>query len=449
MKKKIYLLATLLLMNVLQSCQDEVEEGYSVDSIKKESVKEGLNLRALFSENHVISVSEASETALKAAEMFADESTRADVQEPRIIESVGVYGRKNTPLRSANVSEDTLYYVFNFEDNRGFAIVSADDRIPTQILAYVDNGSLENDVDNPGLRYGLELMQHYVESSIDHFENKKDSLLAEAEKKSSVVDAKTAETRAIYTGTAYSVLSEQTVGPLISVTWGQGHPYNMNVGKLCDDNDKNGGKAPTGCVATSTAQLMSYWKYPYSWDFVAMDWTKMCSSKTATDLNKSNIAILMKLIGVYIGMKYDCEGSGAYTSDAYDLLGKLGYKKLFKTEFDMGLAIGTLQLNLPFWMTGFANYNNGGHSWLIDGYKRIEFEEVNYRVDTSTGSVQTTTSEYSEFYFHNNWGWNGEGNGYFASGCFDLQDAYSYDEEGKVESTADFRYDNKMYCVYR
>lgn len=222
MKKKIYLLATLLLMNVLQSCQDEVEEGYSVDSIKKESVKEGLNLRALFSENHVISVSEASETALKAAEMFADESTRADVQEPRIIESVGVYGRKNTPLRTANVSEDTLYYVFNFEDNRGFAIVSADDRIPTQILAYVDNGSLENDVDNPGLRYGLELMQHYVESSIDHFENKKDSLLAEAEKKSSVVDAKTAETRAIYTGTAYSVLSEQTVGPLISVTWGTG-----------------------------------------------------------------------------------------------------------------------------------------------------------------------------------------------------------------------------------
>ena len=113
MKKKFYLLAAILLMNVFQSCQDEVEEGYSVNPVKKESV-EGLNLRALFSEHHVISVSEASETALKATEMFADESTRANDIIPRTIESIGVYGRRNTPLRTANASEDTLYYVFNF-----------------------------------------------------------------------------------------------------------------------------------------------------------------------------------------------------------------------------------------------------------------------------------------------------------------------------------------------
>ena len=56
-------------MNVLQSCNDEVEENDAIDSFKHKAV-EGLNLRALYSENHVISVSEASEIALKAPEMF-------------------------------------------------------------------------------------------------------------------------------------------------------------------------------------------------------------------------------------------------------------------------------------------------------------------------------------------------------------------------------------------
>jgi outer membrane lipopolysaccharide assembly protein LptE/RlpB len=117
MKKKIYLLISVILMNVLSGCKDDIEENDAVDSVKQEVV-EGLNLRALFSENHVIPVSEASEIALKASEMFAGESTRANDMIPRTIESIGVYGRVNSYLRSANANEDTLVYVFNFEDNR-------------------------------------------------------------------------------------------------------------------------------------------------------------------------------------------------------------------------------------------------------------------------------------------------------------------------------------------
>jgi hypothetical protein len=90
MKKKAYLLVSVLLMNVLSGCKDDIEENEAVDSVKQESV-EDLNLRALYSENHVISVSEASEIALKAPEIFAGEFTRAGDQTPRVIESVGVY----------------------------------------------------------------------------------------------------------------------------------------------------------------------------------------------------------------------------------------------------------------------------------------------------------------------------------------------------------------------
>jgi hypothetical protein len=323
MKNKIYLLSAVLLMNVLQSCKDEVEENDVVDSVKQEAV-EGLNLRALYSEKHVIPVSEASEIALKAPEMFAGESTRTKDLIPRTIESIGVYGRTNSSLRSANASEDTLVYVFNYEDNRGFAIVAADDRIPTQILAYVDEGVLENEVENPGLQFALEQMQNYVESSIDNFERSKDSLLKVAEENSFVVEAKTSETRAVYTGTSYIYLSEATVGPLIKVTWAQEDPYNMYVTKNCTPDKFNGGKAPTGCVATATAQVMSYWQYPTKVNNYVMDWNDMCSKSTPETYNqKSNIARLMREIGFEVDMNYGCDGSGAETSDAYKWLGKL------------------------------------------------------------------------------------------------------------------------------
>lgn len=460
MKKKIYLLISVILMNVLSGCKDDIEENDAVDSVKQEAV-EGLNLRALFTENHVIPVSEASEIALKASEMFAGESTRANDMIPRTIESIGVYGRVNSYLRSANANEDTLVYVFNFEDNRGFAIVAADDRIPTQILAYVDAGVLENDVDNPGLQYALEQIQNYVEFSIDHFENKKDSLLTVAEKNSFVVDAKTAETRAIYTGTAYQLLSENTIGPLLKVTWDQDYPYNMYVEKNCTNDGYNGGKAYAGCVATATAQIMSYWKYPSMFNQYVMNWNSMClNPKPVTSSSQSNIARLMKEIGFEVDMEYGCDGSKAAPSDAYNLLGRLGYVKAFSKDFNSSDVRNAIELRRPLLVKGCATKKTirkflwwkstkyeDCHAWVIDGCKIFHYKQENYRINTSTGEYTSTFSYYDENYFHHNWGYSGDGNGYFIAGCFNMQDAYSYD--GSHYSNDDFHYSNEIYCVYR
>ena len=458
LKKKFYLLVTVLFMNVFSGCKEDIEENETVDSAKQESV-EGLNLRALYSENHVIPVSEASEIALKASEMFAGESTRANYLIPRTIESIGIYGRTNPSTRSASANEDTLVYVFNFEDNRGFAIVSADDRIPTRLLAYVDEGALENDVDNPGLQYALEQMQDYVEFSVDYFENKKDSLLAVAEKNSFAVDAKSVETRAIYTGTAYVLLSERTIGPLLKVTWDQNYPYNMYVDKSCTYDDDNGGKAYAGCVATATAQVMSYWKFPSTLNQYAMNWNSMCSTSEIAPTNKSNIARLMREIGRELNMDYGCDGSSAKSSDAYNLLGRLGYAKAFSKGFTSTDVRNAIELRRPLLARGCAIKTTTGklwwkkthysdcHAWVIDGCKTLHYRQENYRLNTSNGEYTSTFSFCDEYYFHHNWGWGGNGNGYFAAGCFNLQDAYSYDGEHK--STYDFHYKNEIYCVYR
>lgn len=456
MKKKSYFVMLLALACFTQSCKDDVEELNSSTESVKSAAAENLNLRALFSESHVISVSEASEIALNAPDMFASESTRANDLNPRIIESIGVYGRPKSSLRSANVSEDSLIYVFNYADNRGFAIVAADDRIPTPILAYVDEGSLENDVDNPTLLYALEQMQSYVETSVDDFEQSKDSLLAVADEYTFVVDDNAAETRAINMGTTITTVSENTVGPLIKVTWGQNYPYNMFVPKACTDNGSNGGKAPAGCVATATAQVMSYWKWPNT-----IDWNAVCATKEATTSNQNTIASLMYAIGQVVGMDYDCDGSGAQTSDAYKMLGNLGYKKLVSKSFASNDALTVLKANVPILVSGCRSkkttsilwwdkttYSNC-HAWVVDGCKEVRYKIENYRVDTSTGERTSTISYTNVWYFHNNWGWSGSGNGYFAAGCFDLTNALSYDNGVRYSAARNYQYNNKMFVVYR
>ncbi len=47
--------------------------------------------------------------------------------------------------------------------------------------------------------------------------------------------------------------TRETVGPLTLSTWNQGSPYNYFVPDNC----------PTGCVATTMAQVMYYWRHPY------------------------------------------------------------------------------------------------------------------------------------------------------------------------------------------
>ncbi len=78
----------------------------------------------------------------------------------------------------------------------------------------------------------------------------------------------------------------------------------------------------------------------------------------------------------------------------------------------------------------------------------LHYKQENYRINTSTGEYTSTFSYYDENYFHNNWGYSGDGNGYFAAGCFNMQDAYLYDNTPFSE-LRDYRYKNEMYCVYR
>lgn len=274
------------------------------------------------------------------------------------------------------------YYVYNIEDN-GFVIVSGDDRFK-EVLGYSLNGTF-SDTDMPdGLRYWLSFLSDEMAAAID----------------------------AGYTPSATSSATSnvnvmQSVEPLIKTKWDQNNPYN---------NMLNGNM--TGCVATGTAQVMNYWKYPtrgtgshtgayapnFSADFssTTYDWKNMLDvygTGWETKAEVDAVATLMLHLGVATDMRWSKDQSGTVNHyAAHALRTYFNYNPNLYVEsrdhMSLGawktLLINQLQTGHPLCYTGNSSKGgSAGHYFVCDGY------------DANTGK------------FHFNWGWSGVYDGYF------------------------------------
>ncbi len=74
-----------------------------------------------------------------------------------------------------------------------------------------------------------------------------------------------------------------SIGPLCGVNWYQGNPYNQFCPTGTGGN-VTGGHMPTGCNATSIAQLMRFWNYPTSYNL---------QSQAAILIKMTRISILL------------------------------------------------------------------------------------------------------------------------------------------------------------
>lgn len=210
------------------------------------------------------------------------------------------------------------------------------------------------------------------------------------------------------------------VNPLISTRWNQGNYYNG----LCPTI--SGSHAPTGCVATATAQLMKFWNHPatghgshsynhssagtLSANFGATtyDWSNMPISLTASSSNtqKTAVATLMYHIGVAVQMNYGSNSSGATTLNypgRFSTSAQTALMKYFKYKSSMtsirlenytsarwrALLRAELDAGRPVLYSG--RNTDGGHAFICDGYNNSN-------------------------QFHFNWGWGGSHDGNFAIG---------------------------------
>ena len=209
------------------------------------------------------------------------------------------------------------------------------------------------------------------------------------------------------------------VDMLISTQWGQSEPYNNLCPQYVVNNITR--RYVTGCVATSMAQVMNYHEYPvkgigsrsfYLYDDnggrtrvyanfgnTTYDWNNMLDTYRGSNsysYEEANaVATLMYHCGVSVEMGYAEDGSGALSKDASEALKKYFgynastryyYRDIYHVDEWMDIIYGELNDGCPIIYGGARQ--DGGHSFVLDGYNE-------------SGLI------------HINWGWDGAGNGYF------------------------------------
>lgn len=294
------------------------------------------------------------------------------------------FNQKN--LRRAPSAEvrNNAYYVFNVENNGGFVIVSGDDRTEA-ILGYADKGNLDLNRLPDNLKVWLGIYEQAIKSMTDQ-------------------QVKRVSTRGI---------SHDAIAPLLGSQWGQGAPYNAQCPII------NEMTSPTGCVATAMAQLMYYHKWPESVDAIpgynnymwgmtmdelpatTFDWNNMKTSYGENE-QADEVAKLMRYCGQAVEMLYGTEESGV--SAAIDL-----DSVLIKT-FDYAKS-------LRF----FERTSHASVSWEEIIYRELEDSRpVFYDAFNGQGVGHAFICDgYDNGYFHINWGWSGECDGYFLLSLLD------------------------------
>jgi hypothetical protein len=374
---------------------------------------------------------------------------------------------------------DTLIYVVNFDNDLGFAIISADDRIDGSILAFTGNGSLTDSIDNPGVAIFLDHLEDYMLNSIIEAERQKDSLIGGIMEK---LDVGTGTKASFGFNVPFdpSIMTKYTItrnkiDPLVLVEWGQGAPFNDSLKyKDCKDNEgniKNNGKVLAGCAAVAVAHIMSYWGHPNKIGDYSFSWN-LLNETTGNDkppsypkaaqihidnalpIIKNQIANLMKLIGNGVSMDYGCGGSSANKFIMLNFLLSNGFSlqlvpsprihSPMLISYNSKTAIASMNKREPLMMYGCPKQKKSFwglrktfydcHFWVIDGYLERQTTVLLNSYD------YVIVDRYTNDYIHNNWGWNGDRNGYYKSGVFNSNTGPDFLSDGTTKSGEAYNY---------
>ena len=295
-------------------------------------------------------------------------------------------------VSSAVSPSATCYYVFANGEDKGFTIVSGDDRMP-EVVGYSAQGTYDPD----------HLPANYVGFMKAYQETVEALLKGDAQVSGGLAEVR--QWRAERAGSA-------AVAPLLDgIKWDQREPYN-NMCPLYDGTNRS----VTGCVATAMAQVMKYYQYPkelkatikvytaksygiqipeissgatYDWDNMLPDYSKSDYNSAQADA----VAKLMYHCGAAVKMDYGPSSRANVTPTI--LATYFGYdadlmQDLTRTVFTlqqwMTLIDNELKAKRPILYSGQAS--DGGHEFVCDG---------------SDGKGL----------YHINWGWGGYQDGYF------------------------------------
>ena len=377
MKKYIYLTSIITVL-LLFSCS-QMED---LDS-RKES-KDNLNFK--LPEND----------AIKLVDAFNPKS-RA-IHSPSIKKAYYLKTSSKAQTRNSSSEDIIVYQVDLNNEEKGFALVSGDTRMPC-VIAYSEKGEINDTLTNKGAAMMIKNAESVFLQSI---ENAKGTVLYPE-------------------GTLL-----QRVGPLVNVAWGQESPYNdlMPASSTFTDYYYNS-KFPTGCVAVSMAQIMSYFRPTMAISGTVIDWSGLTAQSYISPYSSSPLKNQVALLMHYItdGTKtVFIESLGASTSinNTITFLNKNGVSINNAQAMSVSEVTTSLKMLQPVLVTGSTGPNSS-HCWIVDGFQILK--NANNNMNT---------------YVHANFGWSGNENGYYLASTnnfsFDTEYNGNYNTNLKIYS---------------
>ena len=380
---------------------------------------------------------EALAVAQNAIGLLGENSTTRSGK-PRSINTADVQYIVNTSSTRSTEEPDTLMYVFNYEDNAGFAVVSAN-RATEELIAVTEQGNYVagEETGNGGFDLYMDMAEEYVTMAAE-------PLPGIGGDDDGPVGFKQVK---------YETTIDTTiVGPYLNVQWGQSMPYNS----YCPQPD--GIRTAAGCVATAIAQIMSYYKYPSSitisyenpsYNYL-LDWDAILMHRSNNDCNCDNhemIGRFIRQIGDLVNMDYGTQ-SGAFDKDVPYAFSVLGYKHDAYTSYSSYKLTSSLSKNKLVYMSGVRMNGDDkvGHAWVVDGYKSITYHHTEYmKEDYELFWTITNQSTDIITYHHINWGWDGTSNGYFIKDVFDASSPNELDEDVIFTANRNYTIDLNIY----
>ena len=275
----------------------------------------------------------------------------------------------DTPqTRSSQANEQPAYYIFTNPNDKKFVIISGESKL-NELVGYGDKMT-ENPNDQPP----------YFKLFLKEYER----VVKEVRSKT----AATTPQRPI----------RRKVEPLLTCKWSQYDPFNKYTPL------SNGQHTPTGCVATATAQVMFYNKWPKNrpQDYIAStgddakksatywwDEMKNTTNEMRTEHSRQAVGVLMSDIGKAVNMRYYYRGSDSNLQyacnalrDKFDYTVRYLDKNFLPANDFLNEVMQEISDGYPVLVVG------GPHAFVYDGYDE-------------------------QGLIHTNWGWGGENDGYF------------------------------------
>ena len=304
------------------------------------------------------------------------------------------------------------YYIFNASDGQGYVIFSGDERA-REILGYSETGTLSAGTMPCGMKMLLDL---YVEE-IGSLPETTYGITPDSSPK--VEGCFNGEWSQEVANNSMAVPQRArdvrtNISSLVSCQWGQSSPYNGQCPR------SGSSRCIVGCVAAATSQVMYYWGHQKGYNlettvipaYTTRNLGIYCEELPATTFDWASMrdrassdpaaAKLCRYVGQALEMDYGTSASEAWGSDigivfrdyfGYDKHTRLVFRQDYNYDVFEEMIYNEIAEGRPVVVTGsYINSDGtswGGHSFVCDGYQ------------SSNG------------YYHINWGWNGQNDGYF------------------------------------